>query len=83
MAVLINQALAVLVGVFVGFTLAILFVAISGAVLLWFFGSFWTTVLVIFLGGKPLTLLFQWIIPSITLLLCWGLTLFKIQGWHS
>lgn len=48
---LIVLVVAALVGVFVGFTLAILFVAISGTVLLWFYGSFWTTVLFIFLGG--------------------------------
>lgn len=48
---LIVLALAALIGVFVGFTLGILVVAISGTVLLWLYGSFWTTVLVIFLGG--------------------------------
>lgn len=57
MTFVINQALAALIGVFVGFTLAILVVAISGTVLLWIYGSFWTTGLVIFLGGDPLTLL--------------------------
>ncbi|KAK9992039.1 hypothetical protein SO802_027024 [Lithocarpus litseifolius] len=48
---LVVLALAALIGVFVGFTLAILVVAISGTVLLWFYGSFWTTAFVIFLGG--------------------------------
>nr|POE95560.1 dnaj like subfamily c member 14 [Quercus suber] len=48
---LVVLALAVLIGVFVGFTLAILVVAISGTVFLWFYGSFWTTAFVIFLGG--------------------------------
>ncbi|KAK4586421.1 hypothetical protein RGQ29_023528 [Quercus rubra] len=48
---LVVLALAALIGVFVGFTLAILVVAISGTVFLWFYGSFWTTAFVIFLGG--------------------------------
>ena len=55
MTFMITQALAALIGVFVGFTLAILVVAISGTVFLWFYGSFWTTAFVIFLGGDPLT----------------------------
>jgi DnaJ family protein C protein 14 len=65
---LIVLALAALIGVFVGFTLGILVVAISGTVLLWLYGSFWTTVLVIFLGGDRLALLCLLIISSITLL---------------
>ncbi|KAF3969422.1 hypothetical protein CMV_006783 [Castanea mollissima] len=48
---LVVLALAALIGVFVGFTHAILVVAISGTVFLWFYGSFWTTTFVIFLGG--------------------------------
>ncbi|XP_040990979.1 uncharacterized protein LOC121238209 [Juglans microcarpa x Juglans regia] len=48
---LIVLTLAALIGVFVGFTLAILTVAITGTVFLWFYGSFWTTALVIFFGG--------------------------------
>ncbi|KAJ0035230.1 hypothetical protein Pint_24292 [Pistacia integerrima] len=40
-----------LVAFFIGFTLAIIVVALLGTVFLWFYGSFWTTVLVIFLGG--------------------------------
>ncbi|KAF3456401.1 hypothetical protein FNV43_RR01051 [Rhamnella rubrinervis] len=53
---LIVLALAALTGVFVGFTLAILVVAISGSLFLWLCGSFWTTMLVIFLGGLAFTL---------------------------
>ncbi|XP_044486649.1 uncharacterized protein LOC123211806 isoform X2 [Mangifera indica] len=40
-----------LVAFFSGFTLAIMVVALLGTVYLWIYGSFWTTVLVIFLGG--------------------------------
>ncbi|KAL6186102.1 hypothetical protein ACLB2K_042224 [Fragaria x ananassa] len=47
---------AVLIGVFIGFMLAILLVAFSGALFLWLYGSFWTTVLVIFFGGLAFTL---------------------------
>ncbi|KAG2721254.1 hypothetical protein I3760_02G072900 [Carya illinoinensis] len=52
---LIVLAVAALIGVFAGFTLAILTVAVSGTVFLWFYGSFWTTALVIFLGGLAFT----------------------------
>ncbi|KAK8548862.1 hypothetical protein V6N12_061766 [Hibiscus sabdariffa] len=44
-------AIAALTAVFIGFTLAMLVVAVSGSVFLWFYGSFWTTLLVIFIGG--------------------------------
>ncbi|KAK0607401.1 hypothetical protein LWI29_014346 [Acer saccharum] len=40
-----------LMAVFIGFTLVIIVLAISGIVFLWFYGSFWTTMLVVFLGG--------------------------------
>ncbi|KAL7220868.1 hypothetical protein ACSBR2_013706 [Camellia fascicularis] len=40
-----------LVGLLVGFTIAILLIGISGIVFLWFCGSFWTTGLVICSGG--------------------------------
>lgn len=40
-----------MIGIFVGLTLAILVVAILGVVILWFYGSFWTTAFFIFLGG--------------------------------
>ncbi|KAE8714242.1 glutamic acid-rich protein-like [Hibiscus syriacus] len=43
--------IAALAAVFIGFTLAMLVVAVFGSILLWFYGSFWTTLLVIFLGG--------------------------------
>ncbi|XP_022760723.1 uncharacterized protein LOC111306949 [Durio zibethinus] len=44
-------AIAALTAVFVGFTLAMLVVTVFGTIFLWFYGSFWTTLLVIFLGG--------------------------------
>ncbi|XWS14242.1 hypothetical protein CRYUN_Cryun36dG0106000 [Craigia yunnanensis] len=44
-------AIAALTAVFVGFTLAMLVVAVFGTIFVWFYGSFWTTLLVIFLGG--------------------------------
>lgn len=50
---IITQAVAALIGIFVGFTVGILVAAISGTVFLWLYGSFWTTLLVIFLGGVP------------------------------
>lgn len=40
---------------FVGFALALIVVALSGTILVWLYGSFWTTFLVIFLGGDDLT----------------------------
>lgn len=52
-----NQVSAALVGVFIGFMLAILLVALSGALFLWLYGSFWTTVLVIVIGGDSFTIL--------------------------
>lgn len=42
---------AALVAFFVGFALALIVVALSGTILVWLYGSFWTTFLVIFLGG--------------------------------
>ncbi|KAI4335020.1 hypothetical protein L6164_013707 [Bauhinia variegata] len=48
---LIVLALASLIGFFMGLTLAVLVVAILGIAFLWFYGSFWTTAFVIFLGG--------------------------------
>ncbi|GAV71676.1 DnaJ domain-containing protein [Cephalotus follicularis] len=48
---LVVLVVAALTVVFFGFTLAMLVLAIFGTILLWVYGSFWTTVLVIFLGG--------------------------------
>ncbi|XP_071722172.1 uncharacterized protein [Rutidosis leptorrhynchoides] len=48
---LIILAIAALVVLFLGFTLAVLVIAISGVTLLWFYGSFWTTAFIILLGG--------------------------------
>ncbi|OMO53449.1 hypothetical protein CCACVL1_28629 [Corchorus capsularis] len=44
-------AVAAVTAFFVGFTLAMLVVASFGIIFLWFYGSIWTTLLVIFLGG--------------------------------
>lgn len=52
---LVVLAIAGLMGVFIGFTLAIITIAISGIVLLWLYGSFWTTSLIIFFGGLAFT----------------------------
>lgn len=45
------QALAALVGVFIGITLGFLALAIGGTVFLWIYGSFWTTMMIIAIGG--------------------------------
>ncbi|MBA0600176.1 hypothetical protein Gorai_006374 [Gossypium raimondii] len=45
------KAIAALTAVFVGLTVAMLVVAVFGTIFLWFYGSFWTTLMVIFLGG--------------------------------
>lgn len=50
------QGIAALVGFLVGFIIAILFIGISGIALLWLYGSFWTTALIVFLGGDLLDL---------------------------
>ncbi|KAI6700239.1 hypothetical protein NL676_014563 [Syzygium grande] len=48
---LVVSVLAVLVGFFLGFAAALLLLALCGTVFLWFYGSFWTTALVIILAG--------------------------------
>ncbi|KAL8139630.1 hypothetical protein V2J09_005651 [Rumex salicifolius] len=48
---LLVLAAAAIIGVFVGFIIALLTCAVSGAVILWIYGSFWTTSFVIALGG--------------------------------
>lgn len=53
---LIVLIVSVLMGVFLGFALASLVIAISGVVILWIYGSFWTTALIIFCGGLAFTL---------------------------
>lgn len=45
------QAVAAAAGLFLGLMLAVVFMGIVGMVILWFYGSFWTTGLVMFLGG--------------------------------
>ncbi|CAN6548429.1 unnamed protein product [Malus baccata var. baccata] len=52
---LIVLVFAALIGLFVGLMLSILVVAFCGALLLWFYGSFWTTGFAIFLGGDSFT----------------------------
>lgn len=44
-------AVSALAGVVVGFFFAIFAIVISATIFLWFYGSFWTTALVVFLGG--------------------------------
>ncbi|KAI4311065.1 hypothetical protein MLD38_036001 [Melastoma candidum] len=53
---LLVLVLAALTGVFINVLSALVVVAIVGIVLLWFYGSFWTTALVIMLGGVAFTL---------------------------
>jgi DnaJ family protein C protein 14 len=48
---LVLLTIVALVGFLVGITFAILLVCISGVIILWFYGSFWTTALFISLGG--------------------------------
>ncbi|KAH6831822.1 hypothetical protein C2S53_008315 [Perilla frutescens var. hirtella] len=49
--VLFTLAIVAAVGLFLGFTLAIVLTGIIGIIFLWFYGSFWTTGFIIFLGG--------------------------------
>ncbi|CAI9118927.1 OLC1v1020554C1 [Oldenlandia corymbosa var. corymbosa] len=42
---------AIIIGLFMGFTIALILMAISAITLLWLYGSFWTTMLVILFGG--------------------------------
>lgn len=49
--VLIALAVAAAVGFFIGFLPAILLTGLFGTLFLWFYGSFWTTGLIILLGG--------------------------------
>ncbi|XP_043709560.1 uncharacterized protein LOC122658600 [Telopea speciosissima] len=65
---LIVTAIAALVAVYIGFTLATLFVAISASVLLWLYGSFWTTGIVILLSGVAFTLSYERVALLITTL---------------
>ncbi|WCJ23258.1 Chaperone DnaJ-domain superfamily protein [Euphorbia peplus] len=53
---LIALAIAAFVGLFIGITLGLLLFAISGAVFLWLYGSFWTTLSVIIIGGTSFML---------------------------
>lgn len=45
------QAAVAAVGLFLGFTLAVVLTGVAGIAFLWIYGSFWTTGLIIFLGG--------------------------------
>lgn len=56
---LVVLAVGALTAVFLGFSLAILVVAAFGTLFLWFYGSFWTTLLFIFLGGIAFTLSYE------------------------
>ncbi|KAI3825514.1 hypothetical protein L1987_07004 [Smallanthus sonchifolius] len=48
-------AIVALVALFVGFTLGILLLSVSGIVFLWLYGSFWTTLIVLAIGGMAVT----------------------------
>ncbi|XP_023000112.1 uncharacterized protein LOC111494407 isoform X1 [Cucurbita maxima] len=48
---LVVLVIAASLGIFVGSAFAIFVVAISGIAFLWFYGNFWTTLLIISLGG--------------------------------
>ncbi|KAK9075580.1 hypothetical protein SSX86_003905 [Deinandra increscens subsp. villosa] len=48
-------AVIALVALFVGFTLGLLLLAVSGIVFLWLYGSFWTTLIVLVIGGATFT----------------------------
>ncbi|KAM7257819.1 hypothetical protein ACFE04_013560 [Oxalis oulophora] len=63
---LLLLAIATIVLLFFGFAFAILLIAISGVALLWFYGSFWTTTLVILLGGLAFLLKLQGLALLIT-----------------
>lgn len=52
---IIVGALVALVTLFVGFTLGLLLLAVSGIVFLWMYGSFWTTLIVLACGGMAYT----------------------------
>ncbi|KAM1191581.1 hypothetical protein PS2_011841 [Malus domestica] len=65
---LIVLVFAALIGLFIGFMLSILVVSFCGALFLWFYGSFWTTGFIIFLGGLAFTLSHERIALSIATL---------------
>ncbi|XP_071701965.1 uncharacterized protein [Rutidosis leptorrhynchoides] len=44
-------AIVALVALFVGFTIGLLLLAVSGIIFLWIYGSFWTTSIVLAIGG--------------------------------
>ncbi|KAL0433903.1 UNVERIFIED_CONTAM: hypothetical protein Slati_2724600 [Sesamum latifolium] len=50
------QIIAAAIEKFLGFTFAVLLIGFAGIVFLWFYGSFWTTGLIIFLGGLAFAL---------------------------
>lgn len=49
-------AMVALVALFVGFTIGLLLLAVSTIVFLWLYGSFWTTLTVLIIGGLAFTL---------------------------
>ncbi|KAK4425984.1 Chaperone protein DnaJ 2 [Sesamum alatum] len=52
---LLALAVAAAVGLFLGLTLAVALTGIVGLIFLWFYGSFWTTGFIVFLGGLAFT----------------------------
>ncbi|GMH18191.1 hypothetical protein Nepgr_020032 [Nepenthes gracilis] len=53
---LLVLAIAALIAIFLGFIAALTVIVVSGAVILWMYGSFWTTSIVIVLGGLAFAL---------------------------
>ncbi|KAL0393340.1 UNVERIFIED_CONTAM: Chaperone protein DnaJ 2 [Sesamum radiatum] len=53
---LLTLIIAAAIGKFLGFTFAVLLIGFAGILFLWFYGSFWTTGLIIFLGGLSFAL---------------------------
>ncbi|KAK2448492.1 hypothetical protein P8452_12565 [Trifolium repens] len=49
--VLVILGLATLIAYFLAFVIALFVVAVLGVIILWFYGSFWTTTFFLFLGG--------------------------------
>lgn len=52
---LVILAISAFTGIMAGLTIAIMLIALSGTVLLWLYGSFWTTAFFVFCGGMAFT----------------------------
>ena len=62
----IFQALSAFTGIVAGFTIAVILIALSGTVLLWMYGSFWTTSIIALCGGNSLIILQLWLVYCIS-----------------